>query len=85
MVALLPVGAARVRRIPSPTNRSVHPIKAERIDKVRSTLGVSYKIELHYAVAHMRRWDGAYPPLANVTKAVDLMKVEKGPRCVALA
>ena len=33
----------------------------------------------------MRRWDGAYPPLANSTKTVDLLKVEKGPRCVALA
>jgi hypothetical protein len=52
--------------------------ETEKIDKVRSGLGVSYNPDLHYALGHMRRWDGAYPPLANGTKAVDLMKTEEG-------
>ncbi len=56
----------------------------ERIDKVRSALGEAYNMELHYAIAHMRRWDGAYPELPTGAKAVDLLKTEKGPRCVAL-
>ena len=56
----------------------------EKIDKVRSALGVTYKTELHFAVGHMRRWDGAYPDLTNGTKAVDLMAGEKVPRCVVL-
>ncbi len=43
-----------------------------KVDKVRSVLGVCYKPDLHYALGHMRRWDGAYEPLANVAKAVDL-------------
>jgi hypothetical protein len=58
--------------------------EVEKIDKVRSALGVSYKAELHFAVGHMRRWDGAYPVLSNGTKAVDLMAGEKVPRCVVL-
>jgi hypothetical protein len=58
--------------------------EVEKIDKVRSALGVTYKAELHFAVGHMRRWDGAYPVLTNGTKAVDLMAGEKVPRCVVL-
>ncbi len=56
-------------------------------NKVRSAFGVAYKTELHYAVGHtsMRRWDVAYPPPANGTKAIDLITVEKRPRCVVLA
>ena len=41
-----------------------------------SCLGL--EVRGHYALGHMRRWDGAYPPLANGTKAVDLMKTEEG-------
>ena len=59
--------------------------ESEKIDKVRSALGNSYKLDLHYAVAHMRRWDGAYPPLANDTKAVNLMADTGAARCVTLA
>jgi hypothetical protein len=56
------------------------------VDKVRSALGVCYKPELHYAIGHMRRWDGAYPPLANGTKAVDLLQADdKKERSVLLA
>ena len=47
-------------------------------------MGMPYKIELHFAVGHMRRWDGAYPDLSNGTRAVDLMAGEKVPRCVVL-
>ncbi len=47
-------------------------------------MGVTYKAELHFAVGHMRRWDGTYPDLTNSTKAVDLMDGEKMPRCVVL-
>ena len=48
-------------------------------------MGVTYCAELHFAVGHMRRWDGAYPNLANGTKAVDLMVADKKvPRCVVL-
>ena len=52
--------------------------ESEKVDKVRSALGVNYKKDLHYALGHMRRWDGAYPPLANGKKAVDLMMTEEG-------
>ena len=58
--------------------------EAERIDKVRSALGETYNMELHFAIAHMRRLDGAYPDLPNGVKAADLLKKDKGPRCVAL-
>ncbi len=43
---------------------------------VRPWSGVCYKPELHYAIGHMSRWDGAYPPLANGTKAVDLLQTD---------
>ncbi len=47
---------------------------------------VSYKPDLHYALGHMCRWDGAYPPLANGAKAVDLLMTEEGKaRSVMLA
>ena len=60
--------------------------ESEKVDKVRSALGVCYKPELHYAIGHMRRWDGAYPPLANGTKAVDLLQIDdKKARSVLLA
>jgi hypothetical protein len=58
---------------------------SEKIDKVLSALGLSYKPDLHYALGHMRRWDGAYPPLANGTKAVDLLAEDGKPRSVLLA
>ena len=58
--------------------------EAERIDKVRSALGETYNMELHFAIAHMRRLDGAYPDLPNGVKAADFLKKDKGPRCVAL-
>ncbi len=54
-------------------------------DKVRPALGLCYKPDLHYALGHMRRWDGAYPPLANGTKAVDLLAKDGKPRSVLLA
>ncbi len=50
--------------------------ESEKVDKVRSALGVCYKPELHFAIGHMRRWDGAYQPLANGTKAVDLLQTD---------
>ncbi len=53
----------------------------DKIDKVRSALGTSYKTELHY----MRPWDGAYPPLANGTKAVNILAGDRTARCVAQA
>ncbi len=60
--------------------------ESEKADKVRSVLGVSYKPDLHYALGHMRRWDGAYPPLANGAKADDLMMTEEGKaRCIMTA
>ncbi len=63
--------------------------ESEKMDKVRSdgsVLGVCYKPDLHYALGHMRRWDGAYPPLANGAKAVDLMITDEGKsRSVMLA
>lgn len=59
--------------------------EAERIDKVRSALGETYNMELHFAIAHMRRLDGAYPDLPNGVKAADLLKKDKGPRCVRCA
>jgi hypothetical protein len=55
---------------------------SEKIDKVRSALGLCYKPDLHYALGHMRRWDGACSPLANGTKADDLLAE---PRSVLLA
>ena len=58
--------------------------EAERIDKVRSALGETYNMELHFAIAHMRRLDGANPELPSGAKAVDLLKKDKGARCVAL-
>jgi hypothetical protein len=39
--------------------------------KVRSALGNSFKPEVHHAVGHMRRLDGAYPNMSDGTKAVD--------------
>jgi hypothetical protein len=74
---------------PPPSKRNTgnkdEDYEAEKIDKVRSALGVTYCAELHFAVGHMRRWDGAYPNLANGTKAVDLMVADKKvPRCVVL-
>jgi hypothetical protein len=52
--------------------------ESEKLDKVCSVLGVSYKPDLHYALGHMRRWDGAYSLLANGAKAVDLLMTEEG-------
>ena len=48
------------------------------MDKIRSALGMKYMPDLHFALGHMRRWDGAYPALANGTKAVDLLCTEEG-------
>lgn len=69
---------------PPPPRRNTASGDAEKIDKVRSALGMHYQLDLHFAVGHMRRWDGAYPPLTNGTKAVSLMTAldVKGPRCV---
>ena len=69
---------------PPPPRRNTASGDAEKIDKVRSALGMHYQPDLHFAVGHMRRWDGAYPPLTNGTKAVSLMTAldVKGPRCV---
>ncbi len=71
---------------PPPSKRNTgnkdEDYEAGKIDKVRSALGVAYCAELHFAVGHMRRWDGAYPNLANGTKAVDLLVADKKvPRC----
>jgi hypothetical protein len=54
---------------------------SEKIDKVRSALGLCYKPVLHYALGHMRLWDGAYPPLA----ADNLLAEDDKPRSVLLA
>jgi hypothetical protein len=59
--------------------------KDEKVDKVLSALGLCYKPDLHYALGHMRRWDGAYLPLANGTKAIDLVAEDGKPRSVLLA
>ena len=61
---------------PTPRRNTASDAESEKADKVRSALGVCYKPELHYAIGHMRRWDGAYPPLANGTKAVDLLQTD---------
>ncbi len=50
--------------------------ESEKVDKVRLALGVCYKPKSHYAIGHMRRWDRAYPPLANGTKAIDLLQTQ---------
>ena len=55
------------------------------MDKVRSVLGMCYKTELHCAIGHMRRWDGAYPALVNGTKAVDLLAADGQARSIVLA
>jgi hypothetical protein len=68
---------------PPPPKRSASKAETESMDKVRSALGNSYKPEVHYAVGHMRRFDGAYPNLSDGTKAVDFF-AKKGPRCVKL-
>ena len=71
---------------PTPRRNTGSDAESERVDKVRSALGVCYKPELHFAIGHMRRWDGAYPPLANGTKAVDLLQTDdKKARSVILA
>ncbi len=63
--------------------------ESEKVDKVRSALGVCYKPDLHYAwcaIGQIRRWDAAYTPLANGTKPVDLLITENGnARSVMLA
>ena len=61
---------------PTPRRNTGSDAESEKVDKVRSALGVCYKPELHFAIGHMRRWDGAYPPLANGTKAVDLLQTD---------
>ena len=73
--------------LPTPRRNTGSDAESEKVDKVRSALGVCYKPELHYAIGHMpRRWDGAYPPLANGTKAVDLLQIDdKKARSVLLA
>jgi hypothetical protein len=59
--------------------------ESEKVDKVRPALGLCYKLDLHYALGHMRQWDGEYPPLANGTKAVDLLAEDGKPGSVFLA
>jgi hypothetical protein len=59
--------------------------ESEKVDKVLSVLGVCYKSELHCAIGHMRRWDGAYPALVNGTKAVDLLAADGQARSIVLA
>ncbi len=59
--------------------------ESEKVDKVLLAFGLCYKPDLHYAFGHMRRWDGAYPPLANETKAVGLLAEDGKPRSVLLA
>ena len=71
---------------PIPRRNTGSDGESEKADKLRSALGVFYKPELHYAIGHMRRWDGAYPPLANGNKAVDLLQTDdKKARSVLLA
>jgi hypothetical protein len=74
---------------PTPRRNTGSNAESEKVDKLCLTLGVCYKPELHYAwyaIGHMRRWDGAYPPLANGTKAVDLLQTDdKKARSVILA
>jgi hypothetical protein len=59
--------------------------ESEKVDKVLSTLGLCYKPDLHYALGHMRPWDGAYLPLANGTKAADILAEDGKPRSVLFA
>ena len=36
-------------------------------------LGVKYDPLMHFAIAHLRRVDGALPPLSNGSKALNLL------------
>ncbi len=67
----------------TPRRNTGSDAESEKVDKVRSALD---RPELHYAIGHMRRWDGAYPHLANGIKAVDLLQIDdKKARSVILA
>ena len=69
---------------PPPPRRSTGDNEAsEPLDSERSALGNAYNMAVHFAVGHMRRWDGAYPALNDGAKAVDWF-VKKGQRCVTL-
>ena len=43
-------------------------------------LGIRYDANLHYAIAHLRRVDGALPPAANGMKALNLLAAANEPR-----
>ena len=42
-------------------------------------------VNLHYAIAHMRRADGAFPPSAKGKKALDLLAGKGQSRCGVVA
>ena len=68
---------------PAPKRCKDSDLEATPIDKVRSALGNAYSTELHFAIAHFRRIDGAYPP-QNEKKALNLLETGKGPRYVPI-
>lgn len=65
---------------PPPPRRSTGDNEeSEPLDSERSALGNAYNMAVHFAVGHMRRWDGAYPALNDGAKAVDWF-AKKGER-----
>lgn len=63
--------------------------KDKKADDYRESMGQlgldppsSYDVNLHYAIAHMRRADGALPPMASGKKMLDLLAGKGQPRCV---
>ena len=62
--------------------------KAKKEDDFEEVLGVmaldpktTYDMQLHFALAHMRRADGDLPPLNNGRKALDFLAGRGQPRC----
>jgi hypothetical protein len=47
--------------------------KADGYTESIGVLGLKYDPLMHYAIAHLRRVDGALPPLANGAKALNLL------------
>ena len=55
---------------PPPDKKAKHsPDYKESI----GVIGVNYDPLMHFAIAHLRRVDGALPPAANGTKALNLL------------
>ena len=45
----------------------------------------NYDGQLHFAIAHMRRVDGALPPHATGRKALDVLADHRVIRCLAIS